>query len=115
MFSSFRCVVDPDTSIISQGSHQTRFLFNAFEFPTNHDAVYVSCNATFCETTDLSQRCSQTCTHRRDNVDTMVPIARRQGRMIGKNTIQAMCNHKWGTLYLANFQINIQNINATSE
>ena len=39
----------------------TRFVFNAFEFPVDHSNVYVSCNATFCQTGDASAECSQTC------------------------------------------------------
>ena len=39
----------------------TRFAFNAFEFPASHDNVYVYCNATFCKTSDVTSRCSQTC------------------------------------------------------
>ncbi|XP_061172005.1 deleted in malignant brain tumors 1 protein-like [Saccostrea echinata] len=62
------CSVDPSTQIVSQGTHETRFLFNAFVFPSNQNAVYISCNATFCSTNDLSSKCAQTCHHRRSNV-----------------------------------------------
>ncbi|KAK3096265.1 hypothetical protein FSP39_025096 [Pinctada imbricata] len=62
------CSVDPDTSIISQGIHETRFKFNAFEFPSNHNDVYLSCKATFCTTGDLTSRCSQTCHNKRTKV-----------------------------------------------
>nr|XP_022333493.1 deleted in malignant brain tumors 1 protein-like [Crassostrea virginica] len=59
------CSVDPSTQIVSQGTHETRFLFNAFVFPSNQNAVYISCNATFCSASDLSMKCSQTCHHKR--------------------------------------------------
>ncbi|WAR30646.1 DMBT1-like protein [Mya arenaria] len=55
------CVSDPYTHILSQGTHETRFVFNAFEFPQSHDSVYVYCNTTFCDTADSSVRCTQTC------------------------------------------------------
>ncbi|XP_053387769.1 CUB and zona pellucida-like domain-containing protein 1 [Mercenaria mercenaria] len=55
------CVVDPDTHILSQGTHETRFVFNAFEFPKSHNSVYIFCNSTFCKTTDTSDRCTQIC------------------------------------------------------
>lgn len=63
------CSVDPSTQIVSQGTHETRFMFNAFVFPSNQNAVYISCNATFCSTGDLSSKCSQTCHHKRFNID----------------------------------------------
>ncbi|XP_060064988.1 deleted in malignant brain tumors 1 protein-like [Ylistrum balloti] len=66
------CVVDQDTTILSQGSHETKFFFNAFEFPANHLSVIVSCNATYCRTDELSSRCLQTCHARRSNDVTMV-------------------------------------------
>ncbi|XP_053388146.1 deleted in malignant brain tumors 1 protein-like [Mercenaria mercenaria] len=55
------CVVDPDTHILSQGTHETRFVFSAFEFPQSHNSVYIFCNSTFCKTTDTSDRCTQVC------------------------------------------------------
>ena len=60
-FLFVRCVVDSYTTILSQGTHETRFVFNAFEFPQSHGSVYVYCNTTFCDTMDANQRCSQTC------------------------------------------------------
>ncbi|XP_021378643.1 deleted in malignant brain tumors 1 protein-like [Mizuhopecten yessoensis] len=66
------CVVDQDTTILSQGSHVTKFLFNAFEFPANHNSVVVSCNATFCRADELSSRCLQTCHARRSNDVNMI-------------------------------------------
>ncbi|XP_069139920.1 scavenger receptor cysteine-rich domain superfamily protein-like [Argopecten irradians] len=66
------CVIDQDTTILSQGSHETKFVFNAFEFPANHDSVVVSCNATFCRTDELTSRCLQTCQSRRSNAETMI-------------------------------------------
>ncbi|XP_033757248.1 deleted in malignant brain tumors 1 protein-like [Pecten maximus] len=66
------CVVDQDTTILSQSSHETKFLFNAFEFPANHNSVVVSCNATFCRTDELTSRCLQTCQSRRSNDETMI-------------------------------------------
>ncbi|XP_048734598.2 deleted in malignant brain tumors 1 protein-like [Ostrea edulis] len=62
------CSVDPSTQIVSQGTHETRFLFNAFVFPSNQNAVYISCNATFCPTTDFSSKCAQTCRHGRSKI-----------------------------------------------
>lgn len=57
----FRCVVDPETHIFSQGTHETRFVFSAFEFPQTHNSVYIFCNSTFCKTTDTSDMCTQIC------------------------------------------------------
>ncbi|XP_052221856.1 CUB and zona pellucida-like domain-containing protein 1 [Dreissena polymorpha] len=55
------CVADPYTQILPQGAHETKFVFNAFEFPQAHDSVYIYCTATFCQTNNASRRCTQTC------------------------------------------------------
>ena len=57
----FSCAVDPDTIVLSQGTHETRFKFNVFEFPVNDNDVYVACNATFCDAMDTSHTCRQVC------------------------------------------------------
>ena len=76
-----RCSVDPDTTIISQGSHETRFMFNAFEFPMNHDSVYVTCSADFCQAADITSRCRQTCTHARSLETDQTSIVREQNHI----------------------------------
>ncbi|XP_053388149.1 deleted in malignant brain tumors 1 protein-like [Mercenaria mercenaria] len=55
------CVVDTYTRLLSQGNHETRLVFTAFEFPQSRDAVYVYCNATYCDVTDSSNKCTQIC------------------------------------------------------
>ncbi|KAL3887262.1 hypothetical protein ACJMK2_027206 [Sinanodonta woodiana] len=55
------CEAEPDTHILSQGIHETRFVFSAFEFPTNHNSVYIYCDASYCKTSDISPQCLQTC------------------------------------------------------
>ena len=61
-----RCTVDTKTTILSQGTHETRFYFTVFEFGANHENVYVTCNATFCTASDYSPECLQTCNRKRD-------------------------------------------------
>lgn len=55
------CVVDTYTRLLSQGNHETRFVFTAFEFPLSRDSVYVFCNATYCDVTDHTNKCTQVC------------------------------------------------------
>ncbi|KAL4216375.1 Deleted in malignant brain tumors 1 protein-like [Mactra antiquata] len=55
------CVVDPGTTITSQGNHETRFVFQTFEFSQARNSVYVYCNATYCDVHDVTDRCTQVC------------------------------------------------------
>ncbi|XP_053376834.1 neurogenic locus notch homolog protein 1-like [Mercenaria mercenaria] len=55
------CEVDSNTHIISQSTHETRFVFQDFEYSTNREGLNIYCNATFCETKDFSPGCAQSC------------------------------------------------------
>ena len=55
------CEVDANTHIISQSTHETRFVFQDFEYASNHEGLDIHCDATFCATADYSQQCLQTC------------------------------------------------------
>ncbi|XP_045166554.2 uncharacterized protein LOC123529972 [Mercenaria mercenaria] len=55
------CEVDSNTHIISQSTHETRFVFQNFEYSTNKEGLNIYCNATFCETKDYSPGCAQSC------------------------------------------------------
>ena len=58
------CEVDVNTHIISQSTHETRFVFQDFEYASNHEGLDIYCDATFCATSDYSQQCMQTCNPR---------------------------------------------------
>ncbi|XP_052791522.1 CUB and zona pellucida-like domain-containing protein 1 [Mya arenaria] len=55
------CETDTNTHIISQSAHETTFVFQDFEYSTNREGLDILCNATFCETTDYSPKCTQRC------------------------------------------------------
>ncbi|KAH3741464.1 hypothetical protein DPMN_048189, partial [Dreissena polymorpha] len=55
------CEVDTNTHMISQSTHETRFLFKDFEYTSDHQGIHVMCDATFCSTSDYSRQCTQTC------------------------------------------------------
>ncbi|KAH3842061.1 hypothetical protein DPMN_115549 [Dreissena polymorpha] len=55
------CEVDTNTHLISQSTHETRFVFQDFEYTSNHQGIHVMCDATFCSTFDYSRQCTQTC------------------------------------------------------
>ncbi|XP_053391824.1 uncharacterized protein LOC128554583 [Mercenaria mercenaria] len=55
------CEVDSNTHIISQSTHETRFVFQDFGYSTNKEGLNIYCNATFCETKDYSPGCAQSC------------------------------------------------------
>ncbi|KAJ8311381.1 hypothetical protein KUTeg_010736 [Tegillarca granosa] len=55
------CPMDPNTHIISQSTHETRFKFQDFEYSTDHDNLYIYCNARFCSVNDYSYSCDQAC------------------------------------------------------
>ncbi|KAH3842072.1 hypothetical protein DPMN_115560 [Dreissena polymorpha] len=57
----FSCEVDTNTHLISQSTHETRFLFKDFEYTSDHQGIHVMCDATFCSTSDYSRQCTQTC------------------------------------------------------
>ncbi|KAH3842038.1 hypothetical protein DPMN_115526 [Dreissena polymorpha] len=64
------CEVDTNTHLISQSTHETRFVFQNFEYMSNHQGIHVMCDATFCSTSDYSRQCTQTCNPTiRRNVD----------------------------------------------
>ncbi|KAK3087871.1 hypothetical protein FSP39_011764, partial [Pinctada imbricata] len=49
------CVIDRNAHFISQTTHETRFVFQDFEFAGNHASLYLFCNATFCNSRDFSR------------------------------------------------------------
>ncbi|KAK3599691.1 hypothetical protein CHS0354_037162 [Potamilus streckersoni] len=59
-----RCEADVNTHYISQSTHETKFIFRDFEYTSNHEGLYLYCDATFCETSDYSNECQQSCNPR---------------------------------------------------
>ncbi|XP_053385235.1 uncharacterized protein LOC128550354 [Mercenaria mercenaria] len=55
------CEVNTNTHIISQSTHETRFVFDSFEYSNSHEEIYVFCDALFCNSSDWSAQCRQTC------------------------------------------------------
>ncbi|XP_053400002.1 deleted in malignant brain tumors 1 protein-like isoform X2 [Mercenaria mercenaria] len=55
------CEMDTNTHIISQSTHETRFVFEDFEYANSHDGLYLYCDAMFCASSDWSTSCRQTC------------------------------------------------------
>ncbi|KAL4237757.1 hypothetical protein ACF0H5_002469 [Mactra antiquata] len=55
------CEVDANTHIISQSTHETRFVFQDFEYSSDKEGLYVHCNATFCKSNDFTVGCRQSC------------------------------------------------------
>lgn len=76
----FRCVTDSTTHILTQGLHETKFFFNAFEFQNSKGSVYVECNATFCNRLETSTGCSQTCHIKRFASELPASTFTRNGR-----------------------------------
>lgn len=65
--------MDTNTHIISQSTHETRFVFQDFEYTSNHEGIDVMCDAIFCNSTDYSRQCLQSCN----------PTARRSFHVAG--------------------------------
>ncbi|XP_045187537.2 deleted in malignant brain tumors 1 protein-like [Mercenaria mercenaria] len=55
------CEVNTNTHIISQSTHATRFVFDSFEYSNSHEGIYMFCDALFCDSSDWSAQCRQTC------------------------------------------------------
>lgn len=55
------CEMDVNTHIISQSAHETRYVFEDFEYTSNHEGIYVYCDTVFCRSSDYSRQCMQTC------------------------------------------------------
>ncbi|KAL4232182.1 hypothetical protein ACF0H5_009756 [Mactra antiquata] len=56
------CEVDSNTHIMSQSTHETKFVFENFEYANNpQGGIYVFCDMTFCASSDWSNNCRQTC------------------------------------------------------
>ncbi|XP_033725597.1 deleted in malignant brain tumors 1 protein-like isoform X1 [Pecten maximus] len=55
------CTSDTNTRVQYLSSHETRFVFRDFEYSTNQDDLYLFCTATFCNVTDYSSACDQSC------------------------------------------------------
>ncbi|KAL3884621.1 hypothetical protein ACJMK2_024748, partial [Sinanodonta woodiana] len=55
------CEADENTRYISQSKHETKFMFRDFEYASNHEGLYLYCDATFCETSNYSYQCQQSC------------------------------------------------------
>lgn len=56
-----RCSDDPDTRVVMRTSHETRFVFQDFEYSVNHKSLYIFCEANFCRETDYSSVCNRAC------------------------------------------------------
>ncbi|KAK3590907.1 hypothetical protein CHS0354_020885 [Potamilus streckersoni] len=56
-----KCETDANTHYISQSTHETKFMFRDFEYTSNSEGLYLYCDATFCETSDYSNQCQQSC------------------------------------------------------
>jgi len=74
VIATFSCEVDTNTHIISQATHETTFVFQDFEYTSDHAGIDVRCSATFCGSYDYSAQCSQSCHH----------VARRAGGAEGE-------------------------------
>lgn len=55
------CEEDGSTHIISQSTHETKFVFRDFEYLTLNEGLDIFCNATFCNSSDFSPVCTQAC------------------------------------------------------
>ncbi|KAK3599689.1 hypothetical protein CHS0354_037160 [Potamilus streckersoni] len=58
------CEMDVNTHYISQSTHETKFMFRDFEYTSNHEGLYLYCDATFCETSNYFDQCQQSCNPR---------------------------------------------------
>ncbi|KAH3781274.1 hypothetical protein DPMN_159099 [Dreissena polymorpha] len=49
------------THFLSQTDHETRFVFQAFQMSGSDHRLYIKCDATLCDTSDVtsSQQCDQ--------------------------------------------------------
>lgn len=64
----FRCPIDPTVHVLSESTHETRFVFQDFEYVTDHNSLYLFCNASFCDSGDYSQSCVRRCSSKRNNL-----------------------------------------------
>ncbi|OWF54229.1 CUB and zona pellucida-like domain-containing protein 1 [Mizuhopecten yessoensis] len=55
------CTSDVSAHIIYRSSHETRFVFRDFEYSVDQDNLYLFCTAKFCNVTDYSSACDQSC------------------------------------------------------
>ncbi|OWF54227.1 CUB and zona pellucida-like domain-containing protein 1 [Mizuhopecten yessoensis] len=56
------CSSDVNTHVRNTSSHETRFVFRDFEYSgRNQDDLYLFCTVTFCNVTDHSSACDQSC------------------------------------------------------
>ncbi|XP_052220857.1 uncharacterized protein LOC127837645 isoform X2 [Dreissena polymorpha] len=55
------CEMDANTHFLSQTDHETRFVFQAFQMTGPDPRLYIKCDATLCDTSDVtsSQQCDQ--------------------------------------------------------
>ncbi|KAH3707695.1 IgGFc-binding protein-like isoform X2 [Dreissena polymorpha] len=55
------CEMDANTHLLSQTAHETRFVFQAFHISGLDQQLYINCDATICDTSDLmsSHQCDQ--------------------------------------------------------
>ncbi|KAH3801152.1 hypothetical protein DPMN_154798 [Dreissena polymorpha] len=53
--------MDANTHFLSQTDHETRFVFQAFQMTGPDPRLYIKCDATLCDTSDVtsSQQCDQ--------------------------------------------------------
>ncbi|KAJ8311396.1 hypothetical protein KUTeg_010751, partial [Tegillarca granosa] len=53
------CSDDPGSRVVLRTSHETRFVFQDFEYSVNHKSLYLYCEANFCRETDYSSVCNR--------------------------------------------------------
>lgn len=55
------CETDSNTHFIFQSTHETRFVFQDFESKRGQEGFDIKCDVTFCQASDTSPGCLQTC------------------------------------------------------
>ncbi|XP_046565453.1 uncharacterized protein LOC124274190 [Haliotis rubra] len=56
-----RCAANAATHVLGHVDKFTRFYFEAFQLPINHNNLHVNCDVTFCSVTDFSPECQSGC------------------------------------------------------
>ena len=57
----FRCEKDVNTHVIRATGHETKFMFQDFQYTSSHDGLYLFCETVFCSVDDNSAPCQQKC------------------------------------------------------
>ncbi|XP_067664391.1 uncharacterized protein [Haliotis asinina] len=56
-----RCAANAVTHVLGHVDRFTRFFFEPYQLPINHNNIHVTCGVTFCSVTDFSPRCQSGC------------------------------------------------------